>query len=152
VNISLGTDSVTAGRTLDMFRVMYLAACAHKDATLDPHAFGAYAALEMATIRGARAILWDDEIGSVEVGKKADLIVVDTSAPCWHPLGDPVRTMVYSGGGDSVRTVIVDGRIVMRDWEFPGIDIPAMISDVDRRSKAILARGGIRVTSPWPQL
>ena len=152
VNISLGTDSVTAGRTLDMFRVMYLAGCAHKDATLDPHAFGAYAALEMATIGGARAILWDDAIGSLEVGKKADLIVVDTSASCWHPLGDPVRTLVYSGGGDSVRTVIVDGRIIMRDRTFPGIDVPALMSEVDRRSNAILERAGIRVTSPWPQL
>lgn len=152
VNISLGTDSVTAGRTLDMFRVMYLAACAHKDATLDPHAFGAYAALEMATIRGARAVLWDNAIGSLEPGKKADLIVVDTSAPCWHPLGDPVRTLVYSGGGDSVRTVIVDGRVIMRDRVFAGIDVPSLMSEVDRRSKAILDRGGIRVTSPWPQL
>jgi cytosine/adenosine deaminase-related metal-dependent hydrolase len=151
VNISLGTDSVTAGRTLDMFRVMYLAACAHKDATLDPHAFGAYAALEMATIRGARAILWDDEIGSLEAGKKADLIVVDTSAPCWHPLGDPVRTLVYSGGGDSVRTVIVDGRVIMRDRIFPNLDVASLMSEVDRRSKAILERGGIHITSPWPQ-
>lgn len=152
VNISLGTDSVTAGRTLDMFRVMYLAACAHKDATLDPDAFGAYAALEMATIRGARAILWDDAIGSVEVGKKADLIVVDTSAPCWHPLGDPVRTMVYSGGGDSVRTVIVDGRVVMRDRVFPGIDFASLRGEVERRSKAILDRAGIRISSPWPHI
>ena len=151
VNISLGTDLVTAGRTLDMFRVMYLAACAHKDATLDPHAFGAHAALEMATIRGARAILWDDEIGSLEAGKKADLIVVDTSAPCWHPLGDPVRTLVYSGGGDSVRTVIVDGRVVMRDRIFPNLDVVSLMSEVDRRSKAILERGGIHITSPWPQ-
>jgi cytosine/adenosine deaminase-related metal-dependent hydrolase len=151
VTISLGTDSATAGRTLDMFRVMYLAACAHKDATLDPHAFGAYAALEMATIRGARAIMWDDEIGSLEAGKKADLVVVDTRAPCWHPLGDPARTLVYSGGGDSVRTVVVDGRIIMQDRVFPGIDMQSVLDEVELRSKAVLARGGIDVPSPWPQ-
>lgn len=150
VNISLGTDSVTAGRTLDMFRVMYLAACAHKDATLDPHAFGAYAALEMATIGGARAILWDDEIGSLEAGKKADVIVVDTGAPCWHPMGDPVRTLVYSGGGDSVRTVLVDGRVIMRDRTFPGFDIPSLIEDIETRSRRILQQAKIATASPWP--
>jgi cytosine/adenosine deaminase-related metal-dependent hydrolase len=150
VNISLGTDSVTAGRTLDMFRVMYLAACAHKDATLDPHAFGAHAALEMATARGARALLWDSEIGSLELGKKADLIVVDTRAPCWHPLGDAVRTLVYSGSGDSVRTVVVDGHVIMRDRGFPGIDFASLMSEVERRSQAILDRAGIRIPSPWP--
>ena len=151
VNISLGTDSVTAGRTLDMFRVMYLAACAHKDATLDPHAFGAYAALEMATIGGARAILWDDEIGSLEAGKKADVIVVDTSAPCWHPIGDPVRTLVYSGGGDSVRTVLVDGRVIMRDRIFPSIDLPALIKDIETRSQRILQQAKISTVLPWPR-
>jgi 5-methylthioadenosine/S-adenosylhomocysteine deaminase len=106
----------------------------------------------MATIRGARAVLWDDAIGSLEPGKKADLIVVDTSAPCWHPLGDPVRTLVYSGGGDSVRTVIVDGRVIVRDRVFPGIDVASLMSEVDRRAKSVLDRGGIRITSPWPQL
>jgi cytosine/adenosine deaminase-related metal-dependent hydrolase len=152
VNISLGSDSVTAGRTLDMFRVMYLAACAHKDATLDPHAFGAHAALEMATIKGARAILWDDAIGSLEAGKKADLIVVDTRAPCWHPMGDPVRTLVYSGGGDSVRTVLVNGRVIMRDRVFPGIDMAWLTKEIERRSKRILNRANISVTSAWPHL
>lgn len=152
VNISLGSDSVTAGRTLDMFRVMYLAACAHKDATLDPHAFGAHAALEMATIKGARAILWDEAIGSLEAGKKADLIVVDTRAPCWHPMGDPVRTLVYSGGGDSVRTVLVNGRVIMRDRVFPGIDMTWLTGEIEQRSKRILGRANISVTSAWPHL
>ena len=152
VNISLGSDSVTAGRTLDMFRVMYLAACAHKDATLDPHAFGAHAALEMATIKGARAILWDDAIGSLEAGKKADLIVVDTRAPCWHPMGDPVRTLVYSGGGDSVRTVLVNGRVIMRDRVFPGIDMAWLTTEIERRSKRILDRANISVKPAWPHL
>lgn len=152
VNISLGSDSVTAGRTLDMFRVMYLAACAHKDATLDPHAFGANAALEMATIKGARAVLWDDAIGSLEAGKKADLIVVDTRAPCWHPMGDPVRTLVYSGGGDSVRTVLVNGRVIMRDRVFPGIDMTWLTKEIEQRSKRILGRANISVTSAWPHL
>jgi cytosine/adenosine deaminase-related metal-dependent hydrolase len=151
VTISLGTDSATAGRTLDMFRIMYLAACAHKDATLDPHVFGAHAALEMATIDGARAILWDDDIGSLETGKKADAIVVDTRTPCWHPLGDPVRTLVYSGGGGSIRTVVVDGRVIMRDQLFPGIDIESLVEEVELRSKAVLSRAGIYYRWPWPE-
>lgn len=150
VTISLGTDSATAGRTLDMFRTMYIAACAHKDATLDPHAFGAFAALEMATIQGARGLMWDDAIGSLEPDKKADLIVIDTSAPCWHPMGNPVRTLVYSGGGDSVRTVIANGKVLMRDRKFPHIDVDALTQEVEARSKSILGRAGVDVKSPWP--
>ncbi len=152
VTVSLGTDSATAGRVLDMFRVMYLAACAHKDAAVDPTLVGAYTALEMATIGGARAMLWDDEIGSLEPGKRADLIVVDTSAPAWHPLGDPVRTLVYSGDGASVRTVVVDGRVVMEDRVFPGVDLTALTAAVETHSGAVLGRAGIRLPSPWPRI
>jgi cytosine/adenosine deaminase-related metal-dependent hydrolase len=151
IELSLGTDSATAGRTLDMFQVMYLAACAHKDATLDPTVMGAHTALELATIGGARALGWDDEIGSLEPGKKADLIVVDTSEPCWHPMGDPIRTLVYSGRGPSVRTVVVDGRVIMRDRVFPGIDVPALTAAVEGQAQSVLRRAGVQVPSPWPR-
>jgi cytosine/adenosine deaminase-related metal-dependent hydrolase len=151
IPMSLGTDSATAGRVLDMFRVMYLAACAHKDATLDATVMGAYRALEMATLGGAEALRWADAIGSLEVGKQADLIVVDTSGPAWHPLGDPVRSLVYSGSGDSVRTVVVDGRVIMRDRVFPDIDVAALTVEVERRASAVLTRAGVRLASRWPR-
>jgi 5-methylthioadenosine/S-adenosylhomocysteine deaminase len=152
VAVSLGTDSATAGRVLDMFRVMYLAACAHKDAALDPACMGAHAALEMATIGGARAVMLEHEIGSLEPGKKADLITVDTSALGWHPLGDPVRTLVYSGAGESVRSVVVDGRVIMRDRVFPGIDLDWLRGAVERHARAVLARAGIASAPPWPRV
>jgi 5-methylthioadenosine/S-adenosylhomocysteine deaminase len=151
IAVSLGTDSVTAGRILDMFRVMYLAACSHKDATLDPQVMGPYRALEMATIGGARAIMWEDQIGSLEVGKKADLIVVDTQSPAWHPMGDPVRTLVYSGFGQSVRTVVVDGRVIMRDRVFPRTDVAALMKAVEEHADLVLARANLRLHSSWPR-
>jgi 5-methylthioadenosine/S-adenosylhomocysteine deaminase len=94
--------------------------------------------------------MWDDAIGSLEPDKKADLIVIDTSAPCWHPMGNPVRTLVYSGGGDSVRTVIANGKVLMRDRKFPHIDVGALTQEVEARSKSILKRAGVDVKSPWP--
>jgi 5-methylthioadenosine/S-adenosylhomocysteine deaminase len=152
VTMGIGSDSATAGRVLDMFRVMYLTACAHKDAAVDPTVMGAYVALELATVGGARAMLWDDEIGSLEPGKKADVVIVDISAPAWHPLGDPVRTLVYSGFGQSVQTVIVDGRVIMRDRVFPGIDMVALNRAVEDHATAVLLRAGVRVPSPWPRI
>src|SRR5437016_13307933 len=77
VCVSLGSDTAGASGFLDMVRVMYVAACAHKDAYQDPELIGAYKALEMAKIDGARAWLWDGEIGSLEVGKRADLVLID---------------------------------------------------------------------------
>ena len=77
VTISLGTDSASAGGHLDMVRVMALAAFGHRDIAADPQLVGAHKALEMATIDGAKACLWDDGIGSLEVGKLADLVMFD---------------------------------------------------------------------------
>ncbi|MGH7004477.1 MAG: amidohydrolase family protein, partial [Alphaproteobacteria bacterium] len=115
LTISLGTDSATAGRFLDMVRVMYLAGCAHRDQFADATIMGAYKAIEMATIDGARACLWDREIGSLEAGKRADVVIVDMSGLRWHPNLDPVRSLVYAADGDDVETVVIDGRIVMQD-------------------------------------
>ena len=85
VTVTIGTDAGAISRFLDMVRVMYLAACAHKDARVDPEVMGARKAFEMGTIDGARGLLWDDEIGSLEPGKRADLAIVSTNSLEWQP-------------------------------------------------------------------
>ncbi|MSP50852.1 MAG: amidohydrolase [Alphaproteobacteria bacterium] len=152
ITISLGTDSASASGNLDMIRVMYLAACGHKDIYNDATLWGAYKALEMATIDGAKALLWDDAIGSLEAGKKADVTLVDMKGIEFanHPGREPVRALVYSATGKSVDTVIIDGRIVLRHGALLTIDE----EDVKRRlaaaSRAWRKRAGLTLRPPWP--
>jgi 5-methylthioadenosine/S-adenosylhomocysteine deaminase len=150
LTISLGTDSATAGRFLDMVRVMYLAACAHRDQFADATIMGAYKAMEMATIDGARACLWDDQIGSLETGKRADIVIVGMDELRWHPNLDPVRSLVYAADGDDVETVIIDGRIVMRDRVILTVDEEKLKRDVIRAGKAWIERADMRLDIPWP--
>jgi len=150
ITISLGTDSATAGRFLDMVRVMYLAACAHKDAYVDPLKMGAHKALEMATIDGARACLWDDQIGSIEVGKKADIVLVDMTGLHWAPTIDPVNTLVYAANGADVDTVIINGRVIMRDRTLLTVDLASLRRDIDAAAKAIWRRSDLSLAPRWP--
>ncbi len=150
VCIGLGSDSATAGGTLDMVRVMYAGACAHKDRYTDATLWGAYKAVEMATIDCARACLWDDEIGSLEAGKKADLIVVPMEGLTWHPGRDPVPAFVYSNTGNSVDTVIVDGRILMRGRRLVTVDETSVAGALAEASKDWRRRTGVEFRPPWP--
>jgi 5-methylthioadenosine/S-adenosylhomocysteine deaminase len=150
LTISLGTDSATAGRYLDMVRVMYLAACAHRDQFADATIMGAYKALEMATIQGARACLWEREIGSLETGKRADVVVVDMSGLRWHPNLDPVRSFIYAADGDDVETVIIDGKVVMQDRVILTVDEDKVTRDVIKAGRAWIERSGMTLDMPWP--
>jgi len=149
VTVALGNDSATAGRCLDMVRTMYLAADAHKDVTGNPEEIGAYKALEMGTIDGARALLWEDQIGSLESGKKADLIIVDTSNPEWHPLMDPISNLIYSADGKSVDTVIINGKIIMHHRNILTVNEREIIKNVDRASSEVMKRIGIKIEPRW---
>jgi len=150
LTISLGTDSATAGRFLDMVRVMYLAGCAHRDQFADATIMGAYKAVEMATIDGAKAALWEREIGSLEAGKRADIVIVDMSDIRWHPNLDPIRSLVYAADGDDVETVIIDGRIVMKNRVILTVDEEKVTRDVIAAGKAWIGRAGMTLDMPWP--
>ncbi|MBI3964694.1 MAG: amidohydrolase [Chloroflexi bacterium] len=152
VTVSLGTDAGAVSRFLDLVRIMYLAANAHKDAEADPTVIGCYKALEMATIDGARALGWDDEIGSLEPGKRADLIVVDADGVDWHPnpLSNPVANFVYTASGASVRTVVVDGKILVEDRRFTAIEEADLWRRCDETATAVLGRANIDLTPGWP--
>src|SRR6185436_1198219 len=103
VRLGLGTDGAASNNDLDMFEEMLTASLLAKVSTQDPTAVPAAAVLEMATLGGARALGMEDRLGSLEPGKRADLIVVDLSAPRLHPLYDPVSHLVYAAKGADVR-------------------------------------------------
>ena len=113
--IGLGTDGAASNNDLDMFEAMRMTSLLHKLQSGDPRAVAARVALEMATIRGARALGMAAQIGSIEPGKRADLILVDVSGARQTPMYGPVSHLVYVARGDDVRTTIVNGRILMRD-------------------------------------
>jgi 5-methylthioadenosine/S-adenosylhomocysteine deaminase len=129
VTVGLGTDGAASNNDLDMFEAMRFAALLHKVKTGDPQALPARTALEMATINGARALGLEKQIGSLETGKRADLVVVSTAAARLTPLYDPVSHLVYAARGDDVQTVMVNGRILMRDRKVLTLDESAVLAE-----------------------
>ena len=115
INVGLGTDGCSSSNDLDMFAVLRLAANLARLVHNDPAAISAAHVLQAATLHGARAIGMGDSIGSIEVGKRADVILVDTAAPHLTPLHDPHTALVYAAGRADVRDVFVDGEQVIAD-------------------------------------
>ncbi len=115
VRVGLGTDGAASNNELDLLAEIQLAALLHKGVRLDPLAVPAIAALEMATIGGARALGLDHLIGSLEPGKRADVVIVELDEDNLVPLYDPVSHLAYAVEAADVRTVLVDGRVVVRD-------------------------------------
>lgn len=122
VTVSLGCDGNSAAGSADMFKQMHITAGLFKDARMDPELVPARKAVRMATIDGARSLLWDDEIGSVEVGKRADLIMLDLDELEWTPFHRPIQTLVYSANSHNVHHSVIDGDIVMEDREVTTMD------------------------------
>ena len=150
VTVGLGTDAGNNSNLLETMRSMYLAAVLYKDGREDVSMIPAETALEMATIQGARALGLGDEIGSIEVGKKADLVLFDTKRPEWRTIFNPVNNLVYNADGRSVHTVIVDGQIVVEDHEPLFVDQWELIQKVQELGENLLARTGISFPSRWP--
>ena len=115
VNIALGTDGPGSNNNQDMIEAMRFAAMLHKVASGDPKAISAWDVLEMATINGAKALGIDRHVGSLEPGKKADITVVRLDEPHTVPIHDPVGSIVYCANACDVDTVIVDGRVLMKN-------------------------------------
>ena len=122
VNVGIGTDGAASNNDLDMFEAMRQTAFQQKLITMDPTAISAPEALEMATIGGARVVGQHARIGSLEAGKRADVIIVGMSRPRQQPLFDPVAQIVYASRGDDVETTIVNGRVLMRNRKVLTLD------------------------------
>jgi len=129
VPVGLGTDGAASNNDLDMFEAMRQAALLHKLASKDPRTLPAGDVISMATIEGARAIGLDRQIGSLEPGKRADLIVVGMHAARQTPMYDPLSHLVYTTRGDDVRTTVVNGRVLMREKKVMTLDETAVLSE-----------------------
>ena len=150
VCVGLGTDAGNNSNLIESLRSLYLVAALFKDARKTTKVVPAEAALEMATIQGATALGLGDEIGSIEVGKKADLVLFDTRRPEWRSLFNPVNNLVYNADGRSVHTVIVDGRIVVEEHRATFTDEWQLIQKVQRLGESLLARTGVSFPQRWP--
>jgi len=140
VNVALGGDGPACNNTLDAFHEMRLAATLHlPDAGAG--ALPASEALAMATVHGARALGLSDEIGTVEAGKKADLTVVDLTAPHLRPAGaDPHATIVYCARASDVTDVLVDGRLVVRGRRLRTLDAGKLAAGAPLEARRLRAR------------
>ena len=137
--IGLATDGAASNNSQDMFEEMDLAAKLQKISRGDPRVLPAEQVVEMATIGGARALHLDKEIGSLETGKKADLIVVDTSAPHATPMYNVYSQLVYALKASDVRTVVIGGKIVMEDRRMLTLDEAAILAKAREYKQSIQA-------------
>jgi 5-methylthioadenosine/S-adenosylhomocysteine deaminase len=150
VNVGIGTDASDCSNFGDMIRAMYLAAALPKDYRNDAGASCAETAIEMATINGAKAIGMDKEIGSLEVAKKADIIILNMHKPEWYPNYSEVQNLVYSAAGDSVETVFIDGKLIMENRKVLTIDEDEVLDRCQVLAEQILKRSGVSVPGKWP--
>ncbi len=130
IKVGLGTDGGPCNNTYDMFLEMRVAALLHKDRTQDPKVLPAEKALEMATIQAAEVLGLDEEIGSLEVGKKADFIILNMQQAHLTPSLNPVSTVVYAASGSDVDMVIVDGKEVVKHGKVLTIDEKEILKEV----------------------
>jgi 5-methylthioadenosine/S-adenosylhomocysteine deaminase len=141
--VMLGSDGVAPDRSFDMFRHMFQATRYHRYFFHDAKVLPAGKVLEMATIDAARALGMDKEIGSLEPGKKADIILVDWFKPHLVPMNMPVYRIVYYASGEDVSTVLVDGRILMRDRRVLTADEEKVLTTAQRESDLAIRRAGL---------
>jgi cytosine/adenosine deaminase-related metal-dependent hydrolase len=150
VNVALGCDGGPSNNDYDMIREMKLAAIIHKAVSNDPLIVPAETVLEMATINGARALGLADEIGSLEVGKKADLVVIDLNRLHTTPSINPVSTLVYAATGGEVDMVVVDGQIVVEHGQLLTMDEEEVMEQARSHATALYQRAGIDISPRWP--
>ena len=150
--LALGCDAGNAGDLPDVLRAAALAAGLARDMAVDPEGFGAHDALELATIRGAEAIGKDTEIGSLEPGKLADVVVHDCLSSAWTPRGDVALQLVWGSDGRCVRDVFIGGRAVVRDGRCTTVDTDDLRSAAAVAQRDLLGRAGIEVPHTWPQI
>ena len=131
VTVGLGTDGASSNNKLDMFAEMRLAGLIHKAATYDPFAITAKEALDMATSDGAECLGYDN-LGKLEEGYLADIILIDRNGFHWKPRFDSISLAVYAGNSMDVDTVIINGKTVMHSKELLTIDIEKLYAEIAR--------------------
>ena len=140
VTVGLGTDGCASNNNLDLFQEMDSAAKLHKVHRLDPTVMPSQTVLEMATLGGARVLGMEKEIGSLEAGKKADVIVLELNRPHLQPVYNLVSHLVYSATGSDVRDVIIDGKMVMENHKLLTLDEGRILEKMKGIKENILQR------------
>jgi cytosine/adenosine deaminase-related metal-dependent hydrolase len=129
---------------------MYSSAIIFRDARRDMRAMPAERVLEMATLHGARCALQESDLGSLEPGKKADVVIFDASRPEWRPLNHPVSNLVFAADGHSVDTVIIDGKVVLDGGRMTTIDEESVMREIEKLGRSMLERTGYQLQIAWP--
>jgi len=140
ITVSLGTDSPCSNNTADMFEIMKTTAIIHKGINKNPTLMPAEQVLEMATIEGAKALSWENEIGSIEVGKKADLSIINLKKPHLCPIYNEASHLVYVARASDVETVIINGRIVMENRKLTMLNIEKVMDMVEKAKNNLLSK------------
>lgn len=140
VTVSLGTDSPCSNNTADMFEVMKIAAILHKGVNMDPTLMSAQKVLKMATLEGAKALSWEKEIGSIKVGKKADIAIVNFAKPHLRPVYNEISHLVYAAKPADVETVLIDGKMVMENRKLTTLDIEDVMEAAEKAKNRLLER------------
>lgn len=150
LTVCLGADAAAAANSLDLFKQMHTAALIHKGHHEDMSLVPAEKVFEMATIEGARALRMGHQIGAIAPGRKADLVIIDRRRAGWVPMHDVVSNLVYSGEGLDVRTVIVDGRVVVRNRRLLTADEGQVLEAAERKAKEVAREKGIEQPQRYP--
>lgn len=150
VAVGLGCDAPNANDGVDILDAARLAIGLAKDAAIDPTCCSAYDGLEMATIGGARAAGLTDDVGSLAVGKLADIVIHDATAPQWRPRGNPVQQLIWSAQGRTVRDVFVDGRVVVQNGVCTTVDPGELRRAAVHHQHGVLQRAGLQIPQRWP--
>ena len=137
INVGLGTDGIGSTTTLDMFEEMKTAAYLQKINTMEPTSINAYDILKMATIEGAKVLGLDNQIGTIEVGKKADLIFIKTDKIHLCPENDICTNIVYSANGADVDSVMIDGKMIMQNRKMRNISEREAMKQVKRIARRL---------------
>jgi 5-methylthioadenosine/S-adenosylhomocysteine deaminase len=137
ITVGIGTDGCASNNNLDIFQEMDMAAKLHKVNHLDPTVMDARTVVRMATIDGARVLGLEDTTGSLEVGKKADIIIVDVNRPHLVPMYDVYSHLVYAVNGSDVVAAMVNGNFLMEDRVLTTVDANAVMTAVNRIGQSI---------------
>ncbi|MEM2866091.1 MAG: amidohydrolase family protein [Candidatus Hadarchaeales archaeon] len=151
IPVALGTDGAASNNSLDMFQEMKLAALIHKGWGRNPTLLPAQTVLEMATLHGARALGMEGEVGSIEEGKKADLILIDLRSLRFTPLHQVLSHLVYASTGELVDTVIVDGRVLMRRRKLLTLDEEKVVKMAEETASRLFEEGDFK-EEPYEEL
>jgi 5-methylthioadenosine/S-adenosylhomocysteine deaminase len=152
VVVSIGTDGAPCNNRMDMMDEMYLTALIHKGRTLNPKTVPAETILEMATINGAKTLLQENEIGSLESGKKADMIVINPRGIGSIPMHDPISNIVYSMHSTNVESTMCDGKWVMKDRKITFVSEEEILNEAEKMAESIRKKAGIILPDRFPTI